>query len=478
MAYIHGVTTREVPTAVPLPSSVATVPVVFGTAPVNMVSGTAPVNIPLLITNLADAAQKIGYSSDFGFSLNEFFDSHFGLYGMSPVIVVNVLDPAKHKEDVPVAPLQLVNGTATIEKQGILLPSLVVTSSDGSTTYVKDTDYSAGFDLSGNVVISRITTGTIPNGSTALKVQYTALDPSKVTAADVIGGITADGAYSGLELLDKVFPMFTVIPGLIVAPGFSGDPTVAAVMAAKAEFVNGLFKSFALTDLDASKNTTEIAAWKDANGYTSGFQDNFYPMVTRAGKKYHLSTQAAGVICATDATFGSIPYVSPSNQTLKADGACLADGTPLFLGPDQAQVLNGEGIVTALNFIGGWKLWGNRTGAYPASSDPVHNFTAVRRMMNFIHNTVITTFWSRLDGPITNRLTQSVVDDLNVWLNGLTSAGALVGGRVEFNASENSIADMMDGIVHFHIYATPPSPAREIEFIVEYDASYLAAITA
>jgi hypothetical protein len=47
---------------------------------------------------------------------------------------------------------------------------------------------------------------------------------------------------------------------------------------------------------------------------------------------------------------------------------------------------------------------------------------------------------------------------------------------VAFLADENPTIDLMDGIVRFHVYATPPGPARDIEFIVEYDAQYLGAL--
>lgn len=34
------------------------------------------------------------------------------------------------------------------------------------------------------------------------------------------------------------------------------------------------------------------------------------------------------------------------------------------------------------------------------------------------------------------------------------------------------------GIVRFHIYMTPPSPMQKMDFVLEYDLSYLAALVA
>ena len=68
------------------------------------------------------------------------------------------------------------------------------------------------------------------------------------------------------------------------------------------------------------------------------------------------------------------------------------------------------------------------------------------------------------------------MDSANIWLNGLTAKGALLGGRVVFRADENPSTSLMDGKIVFHVYLTPPSPAREIEFIQEYDPAYIATL--
>lgn len=80
--------------------------------------------------------------------------------------------------------------------------------------------------------------------------------------------------------------------------------------------------------------------------------------------------------------------------------------------------------------------------------------------------------------PVNKRLVESVVDSANVFLNGLTARGAILGGRVEFLESENPQTDLLDGIIRFHVYVTPPVPAREISFVQEYDSSYFSTLFA
>ncbi|MFD0710635.1 phage tail sheath family protein [Paenibacillus sp. GCM10027626] len=479
MAYKHGVYTQEVSSAVVPAVSAAIVPVVFGTAPINLTKlEAAPVNKPILCFTYGEAVEAFGYSNDWSFTLCEFMNSHFSLFEASPVVLVNVLDPGKQKKAVPADKVSLVKDVATVKAQGIIASTLIVKSDDEASTYEKGKDYEANFDNDGNLVIQRIAAGTIPANTSSLSVEYDKLDPSAVTAADVIGGVDKDGNYTGLELIDQIFPRFRFVPGMVLAPGYSTDPSVAAVMTAKVSNINGHFESISLTDIptDKVKSYTEAPAWKNDNNYTSPLQIAGYPKVLLGDKQYHLSTQLAGIMAVTDAANDDIPYVSPSNQNLQATGAVLQDGTEVFLGPDQAAYLNGQGIVTALNFIGGWKAWGNRTGAYPAITDPKDSFIPVRRMMTWIKNTIILTYWSKVDAPGDRRLTATITDSLNQWFNGLAAQGYLLGGRVEFNESENPEVDLMDGKVKFHVYATPPSPAREIDFIVEYDAKYLAAV--
>ena len=40
---------------------------------------------------------------------------------------------------------------------------------------------------------------------------------------------------------------------------------------------------------------------------------------------------------------------------------------------------------------------------------------------------------------------------------------------------ENNLLDLMAGIIHIHIYITPPSPMQECDFTLEYDVNYVQA---
>jgi hypothetical protein len=483
MSYSHGVYASQLPTSIVPPRRVyCSLPVIIGTAPVHMISEsmTGAVNEPVLAHSYDEAVKALGYSEDWGkYTLSEAIYTYFALYGVGPIVLINVFDPATHKSEVTDEAATFAGGIITLANPG-LVSDPVIKSSDGVTTYVANTDYT--FDkITG--VISLVEGGSITAGA-EVKVTYSYGDPSKVTSNQIIGGVNAEtGAKSGLELANEVFPRFGLVPALILAPGWSHDPIVAAVMATKADSLNGgHFDAMAVADIpcDASGCTkySDVAAWKATNNYTDNNLVACWPMLKLGDKKFHLSTQAAALMGKVDEANDDIPYESPSNKPLEMNGAVLADGSEVWLGPESASYLNGQGVTTALNWNGRWTLWGNRTAAYPTITDVKDSFIPVQRMFRWKANEFVLTFWQKVDQPITKRIVESIVDSENIRLNGLAAREAILGGRIEFLAEENPVTDLMDGVMAFHLYLTPPSPAREISARLEYDPGYFSTLFA
>ena len=478
MTYSHGVYASQVPTSITPPRKVsASLPVVVGTAPVHRaLGGEGPVNKVTLAYTYAEAVALLGDSDAWeGYTLCEFVYSHFALFAMAPIVFINVFDPATHKSDEAEGAATFADDEITLA-HGDLIGPVVITSSDKATTYVEDTDYEVE-RITG--VIRRMTTGAIPAEATINRT-YTYADPTKVTTADIVGGVDAEtGSLTGLELVNEVFPKYRLVPGLILAPGWSSASTVSAVMTAKAKNVNGLFTCKAIIDIDDATVTkySDAPAYKNLNNLTDAAQIVCWPKVKLGTKTFHMSTQIAGLIASVDADNEDIPYASPSNHNLQMD-AMVANGEVVWLQPEQANYLNGNGIVTALNFIGGWKCWGNRTACYPANTDSKDSWISVSRMFAWVGNTLILSHWSKLDSPAKRRLIETIRDSAQMWLDGLVSRQFLLGARVEFQADENAVTDLMDGINRFHVYMTPPSPAREIDFIQEYDPAYFSTLFA
>jgi hypothetical protein len=174
----HGINISNIPTSViPPVKTPAGIPVYFGTAPINLAAagaganGVGVTNVPVLCESLSDCTNQLGYSADWtDFTLCEAMYAHFQLFGVGPVIFVNVLDPTVHKTVVSEAAITLAAGTLNTEVQGVLLSTLVVQLTTAGANLVKNVDYTADFDTNGNLIISQIVGGAITSTSSALVI--------------------------------------------------------------------------------------------------------------------------------------------------------------------------------------------------------------------------------------------------------------------------------------------------------------------
>ncbi len=485
MSYKHGIYTSEVPTSLIPPVTVnSALPIFLVTAPVNLAKDPYNVtNEPKLCYSYQEAVEHFGFSMKSeiwdNYTVCQAIYSQFALYGVAPMVIVNVLDPKEHKEDIETN-VTFDRFTHILEIDGVLIDSVKI-KKDEISYYEAGEDYTLSFNNDGYVVISIYANSGITENS-ELNIELAKLRPDLVDEYDIIGGYNnVTGKNEGLELVNEIYSRFRLVPGQLVAPKYSSNPSVAAVMETKASNINGHFKCIALNDIptkngDEYLRYTDVPMWKNQNNYISNRQINCYPMLQLGEQFFYYSTQLAGLIAWIDSKNDGIPYESPSNKNLKMNGLIYEDGTPLILQNEQANYLNGEGIVTAINFSNGFTAWGNRTGVYPSNTDVKDSFIPVRRMFDWIANTIVLTFWNKIDYPLTKRNIYSIVDSINIWLNGLTSREYILGGKVEFVQEDNPTNDLIDGTVRFKVMITPPTPMREIEFILEYDPGYLQTL--
>lgn len=473
MAYNHGIRIQENPTSVAAPiENQGGVPVVFGTAPVNMAADpAAAVNTPVLCKTFAEAQAALGYSNDYAnYTLCQAMDAFFKVFGVGPVVFVNVLDPATHKttytETVTVAA-----GQAKTTSTGVILDGLKVAG--GSTDLVADTDYTAEFDTDGTLIIT-----VLKDGVSSLTLTGNKLDPTAVKAEDVIGGYDAEtGAETGMELLRQVYPKFNIVPNLLLAPGWSHNPEVGLTMAAKCKGINGVFSCECVVDLDTTtaKKYTDVPAAKTEAGYdVSERMVCVWPKVKVAGKIYDFSAIYAAMCVYTDANNDGVPNLSPSNRAVNISATVLADGTEVALDVVQANTLNAVGVVTAVN-VNGFKAWGNNTAAYPNVTDPKDRWICCRRFFSWWGNSFITTYFNKVDNPANYRLIESIVDSENVRGNSLVSQGKCAGIKMHYNVEDNPVENIMAGRVVFRQSLAPYTPAEDILNILEFDVTMIQA---
>ena len=479
MAYNHGIRIEEQATSIVAPiTGSAGLQVVIGTAPINLAKDPYSVtNVPLIAYSFSEAASQLGYSDDFKkFTLCQSMDASFRIFNVAPIIFINVLDPKKHKKDNTEASVNVVAKQAKLEEDGILLDTLVV--KDGATTLAKNEDYITSFTDDGKVLVSLIE-GSSHAGASTLTVKSTSIDPSAVKAKGIIGGYdAATDKESGLELIRQVYPRFNMTPGLLLAPGWSQIPEVGIVLGSKCSEINGVFSCECVLDLDSSstgaKKYSAVGEWKNKNGYTNKHSVVLWPQVKVGKKQYAFSAIFAALTAYTDASNDDVPNLSPSNKMAKITGLVLDDGTEVTLDQNQANLLNSQGVITAIN-VNGWRTWGNNTAAYPGVTDPKDRWFCCRRFFSWWGNSFIMTYFQKVDDPANYRLIESIVDSENIRGNSYVSQGKCAGARIVFEEKDNQITDILNGKIKFRQYLAPYTPAEDILNVLEFDPSMLAA---
>jgi len=481
MSYKHGVYNREIDTSLTAPiRGTAGLQVIFGTAPIHLAADPEKaVNTPKLCYSFKEAAEAFGHSDDFrNFTLCQSVDACFRVFNVAPIVLVNVLDPKNpaHITKNEAATYAVKDGLVIYDKAMVLLASLIVMA--GEVTLVSGKDYTAEHDATGAVVISMLSEEA--KAATEVSVSSTSLNPAGVTREDVVGGLNAaTGEETGLELVRHIYPKLGMVPGILLAPGWSQDPVVAAALQAKTEEINGCFECVTYLDIAADDTGatvyTDVPEAKTKLGASSTHAAVFWPMGAVGDKIYSMSALAAAMTAYNDASNGDVPYDSPSNHPLRITATVLADGTQVVLDRQQANdVLNANGVITAIN-EGGFNLWGNSTAAYPATTDPKDRWLAVRRFFNWDGNNFILTYRQKVDRPGDTRLIQSIVDSQNITGNGYVARGYCAGYRTEFRQEDNPKTELLNGHLTVRTRQAPYIPSEFIENVREYDVTALEA---
>jgi phage tail sheath protein FI len=493
-SFLHGIEVIEVDSG-PVPVTVVKSAVIglVGTAPSWAVEtpATAPaVNTPTLVSSALDAANfgpiVRGYSIPYALAAIQ-------SQGAGQAIVVNVFDPTRHFTSLAAAAYPF-NAQGVINLGHMGVSSVVVTSDPAGTSYTAGTDYNLDPVNGVITIVPAASGGHIASGATVL-VGFNYADPTKVQDSDIIGAVTG-GVYTGMQALQTTFGTMGFFSKILIAPGYSQLADVATAEIALANRI----RAVALVD---SPPSTPVATAISNRGLTGNAfntsstrgilcypQETFYdtgivptgialsttgaPLTSQlnAVSVGPYSSWVAGAIAARDLANGY--WWSPSN--LEVEGI-LGPDVQLYASALDASSdvnnLNASGILTVFNAFGtGFRIWGNRSSAYPTDTAS-GNFINVRRTMDVIEESVELAMLQFIDQPISNALITAILASVNSFLRTLIQRGALVAGSASYDPTENPSAQISAGQLVFDIDVMPPPPAERLSFQTFIDVSLL-----
>ena len=474
--YKHGTYGEFVASVGEVATQSGTVAVYVGTAPVNLIRNYAErVNSPVKLTSIFDVRRYFGYSNNWDtFTLCEAFHVHFDNptgANIGPVVAINVLNPAVHKKDEETTrALTFRKGRATIISDTIILDTLALADK------VEGVDYSVDYDFEkGQVVINSIgeaITGTV-------NATYNEVDLSAVTVEQIIGGVTAEGVYSGLGCIGLVYQELGLIPNLIGCPKWSSTKTVYEAMIIAGTKINGHWDAFIAADIPVLDGTTKVdtiaaaIAWKETNGYIDEVHKPCWPMgMLPSGKPVHGSVLYIWRQMLVDATHDGIPMESASNKNVPVIKQYFGAGsTNRGFDQQRANELNANGIITIVFWGNRWVLWGPHTGAYKhdAVLDNRSIFDVSIRMMMYVSNSFQQEHALVIDSPMTRAMADTIKNREQAKADALAAIGALIGTpKVDFLESDNSNANMVEGNFVWINKNTPTPPFKSGTLKVAY----------
>lgn len=450
--------------------------VVVGTAPVhNVAGGAARVNKPIVVSDIGEARSLFGYSDDWAsYTLCEAMHMFFEVKGVGPLVLVNVLDPAKHKSSTAGSKsMKPENGRMVVAgAENVIFDSVKVA---GKTL---NTDYTLSYHhAKKTLTIAEVIPGSL--GTETLEVTWDAIDAAAVTETDVIGETDGNGLNTGLFCMKSIYQETGYIPCMLLAPGYSSIPAVHTAMVQNCRKVNRhwdawMFTDLPLVDAQGTALTLDTAnVWRKANGYTAENETVNFPMAEGVdGKYYHLSVVRAANKLELEIANGGIPYHSASNTDIPFI-------RNLWMGEEARgrvwddEIINRKlcknGICSAAYVGGRWALWGASAADYDSETGDAINVSETNRMMLYhISNDFQHRRTRDVDKPLSANDVQTIVAEEQARLDALVKIGALTHGVASLKTDAAARSDMYNGDYLFVFDVTTTPLAKSLSALVNW----------
>ena len=292
-------------------------------------------------------------------------------------------------------------------------------------------------------------------------------DSVQVSAADYVGDSSDRTGFGGLEAIDEVTML--CVPDLTAALergmiDMEGFKAVQLAMIAHCEL---MADRVAILDPPPSLNAQQIKDWRvNEAGYDSKYATLYWPrlkvMDPTRGKAIFVppSGHMAGIWARNDDTRGV--HKAPANEVVRG-----AISLELNITKGEHDQLNPIAVNCIRSFPGqGIRVWGART----LSSDPEWRYLNVRRLFNFVEESILSgTNWVVFE-PNDPKLWDSVRRTVTMFLRRVWRDGALFGrtpGEAFFVKcdEENNPPENRDaGILTVEIGIAPVKPAEFVVF--------------
>ncbi|GAB2719832.1 phage tail sheath family protein [Kitasatospora kifunensis] len=290
---------------------------------------------------------------------------------------------------------------------------------------------------------------------------------SRLDAAEYVGDASARTGFSGLEAIDEI--TMVAVPDLMSAfqRGDIDAEGVRTVQLAVMSHCEQMGDRIAVLDSPPGMTAQQVRTWRNEEaGFDSRYAALYYPWIKvfdpASGRNVMVppSGHVAGVWARSDAERGV--HKAPANEVIRG-----AVDLEIRLSKGEQDLLNPIGVNCVRAFPGrGIRIWGART----LSSDPAWRYLNVRRLFNYLEESILLgTQWVVFE-PNDDRLWSSIRRNITAFLTEEWRRGALFGQSaaeafyVRCDRSNNPQESIDLGQVVCEIGVAPVKPAEFVVF--------------
>jgi len=288
--------------------------------------------------------------------------------------------------------------------------------------------------------------------------------PSQIS--EVIGTVTPEGKFTGLQALLVAQSKLHVKPRILGAPGFADQQPVADELGSIAEKLRG----FAYVDAPAG-TAEDAVAWREQFGNKRlmpifpGWK--VWDTETNAFTATPASARALGMRAKLDndigwhKTLSNVPVNGVSGITADIDWDLQNPAT-------KAGYLNAN-EVTTLIMKDGYRFWGSRT----CSADPMFAFESAVRTGDVLADTIAEAHLWAVDKPMSQTLISDIIDGVNAKFRQLKAQGYIVNANCYLDPELNGLESLQSGKLWLDYDYTPVPPLEQLGFNARITNQYL-----
>lgn len=288
----------------------------------------------------------------------------------------------------------------------------------------------------------------------------------------IIGGVTADGQYTGMKALLAAEAQLGVKPRILGVPGLDSLPVTTELVA-----IAEKLRAFAYASCWDCETVSEALAYRAGFGARELMLiwPDFvsWDTVANANAPANAVARALGLRAKLDEQVGW--HKTLSNVPVNGVSGLSKDIYFDLQNPaTDAGLLNADEVTTLIRREG-FRFWGSRT----CSADPLFAFENYTRSAQVLADTMAEAHFWAVDKPMHPSLVRDIVEGINAKFRELVRNGYLLGGECWYDEAANDKDTLKAGKLYLDYDYTPVPPLENLllrqritdRYLVEFAAA-------